>query len=316
VTEEALQARVAWLYYMEGLTQAEIAGRLGLTRLRINRLLGDARDSGLVRVTLNSRFAGCVELEARLRTELGLRDAVIVPTPEDLDQVALQIGRATADFISRLLMERAVHRIGVGWGATLREAVRHVQPAAYPSLSVHSMMGGLTHGLEINTFEIAAALARRLDAQCKYLAAPLYAGSAASRDTILQQDVFRDIFEAIADVDVALMGVGDLSRRSLLIRYGLPSDVTAQDLRALGAVGDLLGTFLNADGTPADHDLNRRVIAPSIEVLRKIPTMIVASGGRNKVHVLAAVLRARLASVLICDEQTAAAALALVREAS
>jgi DNA-binding transcriptional regulator LsrR (DeoR family) len=76
----------------------------------------------------------------------------------------------------------------------------------------------------------------------------------------------------------------------------------------------LLGTFLAADGRPVDHALNRRVIAPAIEVLRKIPTVIVASGGRNKVHVLAAVLRARLASVLICDEQTAAAALAIARE--
>jgi lsr operon transcriptional repressor len=45
--------RAAWLYFMEGLTQAEVARRLGTTRLRINRVLGDARRNGLVGITLN-----------------------------------------------------------------------------------------------------------------------------------------------------------------------------------------------------------------------------------------------------------------------
>src|SRR5262245_16018860 len=123
---------------MEGLTQAEIGTRLGLTRLRINRLLGEARDSGLVRVTLNSRFADCIELEDRLR-KLGLRDAVIVPTPEDIEQVPVQIGRATGEYLSHLIEGSSARRIAVGWGATLRESILHVHPASRPDISVHSM---------------------------------------------------------------------------------------------------------------------------------------------------------------------------------
>jgi lsr operon transcriptional repressor len=312
-SDEALQARVAWLYYQEGLTQAEIGQRLGLTRLRINRLLAEARAGGVVSIKLNSRFAGCVEVEARLRTECGLRDAVIVPTPEDADLIALHLGQATGEYLSRFLDEHRVKALGVGWGATLRETIRYVRAGNHSELRVHSMMGGLTHGLEINTFEIASALARRLNAQCSYLAAPLYAGSARSRDTIVAQDVFRDTFERITTVDIAIASIGDLTRRSLLIRYGLPSDVTIQDLRARGAVGDILGTFLGANGRPIDHALNRRVIAPPVEALRDIGTVIVASGGQNKVPILAAILRARLASVLISDERSAAAAIELAR---
>ena len=70
-------------------------------------------------------------------------------------------------------------------------------------------------------------------------------GQPASRDTILAQDVFRETFQRLAAIDVALMSVGDLSRRSLLIRYGLPRDVTVESLRAAGAVGDIMGTFLD-----------------------------------------------------------------------
>jgi DNA-binding transcriptional regulator LsrR (DeoR family) len=199
----------------------------------------------------------------------------------------------------------------VGWGATLREAIRHVRPGRWPGMNVNSMMGGLTQGLEINTFETASSLAARLQAQCTYLAAPLYAGSAKSRDTILAQDVFADAFERIAANDLAVLSVGDLSQRSLLIRYGLPPDVSAASLRKAGAVGDIIGQFLDADGRPVAHPLNRRVLAPSVAQLARIPDVVVASGGANKTAIIAAVLRAGLASVLICDENTASAAMRL-----
>ena len=59
---EQLHARVAWLYYLENFTQAEIGERLGLTRARVNKMLSEARESGLVRVTLNSHFANCTAI--------------------------------------------------------------------------------------------------------------------------------------------------------------------------------------------------------------------------------------------------------------
>lgn len=313
--DEQLRVRVAWLYFMEGLTQADIATRLGITRLRANRLLGEARESGLVNIQVNARLSDCVALERELVAETGLKDAVIVPTPADAEQIAAMLGRATADYLSRHLGENRARALGIGWGATLRETVRHLAAANLPELSINSMMGGLTYGSELNTFEIASQFARRVNAQCNYLAAPIYSGSPKSRDTILAQDVFRDAFERLAAIDVALMSVGDLSRRSLLIRYGLPRDVTVDSLRAAGAVGDIMGTFLDAAGHPVRHPVNKRVIALPFETLRKVDTVIVASGGLNKTAVLASVLRGRLCNVLIADEASARAALGIVRGA-
>ena len=247
--DEQLRVRVAWLYFMEGLTQADIATRLGITRLRANRLLGEARESGLVNIQVKARLADCVALERALVAETGLKDAVIVPTPADAEQIATVLGRATADYLARHLGENRARALGIGWGATLRETVRHLAAANLPELSINSMMGGLTYGSELNTFEIASEFARRVNAQCNYLAAPIYSGSPKSRDTILAQDVFRETFQRLAAIDVALMSVGDLSRRSLLIRYGLPRDVTVEALRSAGAVGDIMGTFLDARGS-------------------------------------------------------------------
>jgi len=304
----ALETRVAWLYFMEGMTQADIAAKLGMTRLRVNRMLVEARTSGLVSIALNSRFATCVELEQSLIREFGLKDAVIVPTPENPDLVPVLLGQAAGEYLSNFLETNQVKGLGLGWGATLRETIRNMRPGRYPDLYVNSMMGGLTRGLELNTFETASSLANRLNAECQYLAAPIYAGSPESRDIILAQDVFREAFERISANDVAVLSIGDLSLRSLLIRYGLPRDVTTEELVARGAVGDILGQFYDTDGRLIDHPLNLRAIALPLSELSRIPTVVLASGGRNKIPAIAAALKARLASVIICDEETAQAA--------
>lgn len=307
------QVRAAWLYYMEGLTQADIADRLKMTRLRVNRLLVEARSSGLVNITINSRLESCVRLEQALLEEFGLKDAIVVPTPGDPEQISAQIGKAAGELISRIIDEHSSGIFGVGWGGTLRETIRHVRAGQYRGLTVTSMMGGLTYGIELNTFEIASRFARLWQAECHYLAAPIYAGTPQSRDTILAQDVFEAAFSRIRATDVAILSAGDLSERSLLVRYGLPREVGTKELAEHGAVGDLLGQFIDHQGEAIEHPINRRAIALPLDGLRRIPTVILASGGRNKAAVIAAALRGRLASVLITDEDAAAATLALHR---
>ncbi len=314
-SNEQLHVRVAWFYHMEGLTQAEIGAKLGLTRLRVNRILSDARSSGLVRVSITSQLESCVALEQRLREKFYLADAVIVPTPQDPEKVAALVGRAAGDYLAHYLANTKVRVFGVGWGDTLREAIRHIVPMDLQHLWVTSMMGGLTRGLELNSFETAGELARRLNAQCSYLAAPIYAGSAASRDTLMAQDVFADVFARIGAVDLAFLSLGDLSPRSLLIRHGLPNDVSAASLKAAGAVGDVLGQFLDARGTPIDHPINDRVIGLPSSRLAAVRTVVLAAGGRNKRHVIAAALRGGIPRVLVSDEDTARAAMELAQAA-
>jgi lsr operon transcriptional repressor len=273
----------------------------------------DARASGLVGITINSPLASCVALEQRLVGEHGLQQAVILASPVDRELIPGILGRATAELLSRLVQKIPTGTVGVGWGATLRETIRHVRPGDYPRLQVTSMIGGLTFGFDLNTFEIASELARRWNAQCHYLAAPIYAGSRKSHDTILAQDVFEEAVARVRTSDVAVLSVGDLSRRSLLIRNGLPSDVTPDELAAAGAVGDILGQFLDAQGRLIRHPLNDRVIALPLAALPDIPTVILASGGVNKAPVIAAALRAGLVDVLVSDEITTTAALELLQ---
>ena len=316
IDENQTEVRAAWLYFMEGLTQAEIARRLGTTRLRINRMLVDARRNGLVGITLNSKLATCVAVEQALIRDFKLKAAVVVPTPEDDAQIPMILGRAAANFVSHYLMNNRIRGFGIGWGRTLREMTRHMRAGRYPDLCVNSMMGGLTRGLEINTFDIVSELARRLNSQCQYLAAPIYASSPESRDTIMAQDVFRDAFRRIEKNELAVLSIGDVTKRSMLVRYGLPEDIGIKELKAAGAVCDIIGQFIDAQGRPIDHPLNRRAIALPLQGLSDATTVVFAAGGAHKVRAIAAVLRGGFGSVFVCDEATARTAAALARKAN
>jgi lsr operon transcriptional repressor len=178
-----------------------------------------------------------------------------------------------------------------------------------PDVEVISVMGGLTRGSDLNSFEITTRLADLIAAQHSYFTAPLYAGSRDSRDTILQLDVFRAVLEKLRSVDAMAMAAGDLSPQSLLMRDGLPSDVRMEDLAAMGGVGDILGTVIDAEGDPIPHPINERIIGMGFDDLARIPNVILAAGGPHKVTVVRAILRRGVVKTLVTDEATARALL-------
>ncbi|TCL71300.1 sugar-binding transcriptional regulator [Rhizobium sp. BK251] len=302
---QELMVRASWLYHVEGLTQAQIGERMNLTRRRINELLAAALEKGVVRVSFNSPLAENAELEARLCRRFGLKDAVVAPTPADLDQMHAVMGRAAAAFLDRFIQARKPRSIGVGWGATLHETVLQMTGANEPEMRIRSLMGGLTRGSEINTFEIVRSFAKVLNAKCHYFAAPIYAGSEEAHDLIMSQPVFQEFLREGSNVELSFLSVGDVTGRSLQIRYGLPPQVDIGRLVAAGAVGDLLGRYLDASGQPVDHPLNRQVISPDIEAYRGIPDRIIASGGPHKHAILLATMRAGLATGLVTDAESA-----------
>ena len=95
---------------------------------------------------------------------------------------------------------------------------------------------------------------------------------------MLAEGSVQDVLGQARNADLALVTVGDLSKRSLMIELGLVGPEDARTLKAAGAVGDLLGHYLNKDGEEVDHPLNRRVISLDLEDLRHIRKVVLVSG--------------------------------------
>lgn len=310
--EEQLATRAAWLYFVAGLTQAQIGKRLGLNRTRVNRLLAHARDQGLVQINITGRLATCVELEEKLKQQYGLEDATVVPTPPDQAMIPQVIASAAAAALSVRLKDGM--SVGVGWGRTLRLSIQSVPRRELNRLSIVSLLGGLTRGSAMNPHETASHLADLVGAQCYYVAAPALTDTVTTRDLLIAQPMLREIFEKGERVDLAFLSVGELTPSCTMTRVGLVSRAEVDDLVKAGAVGDICAHWIDTQGRLVDHPLNSRVVALSPEKLRDIPCVVIASGGRTKSAALRGVLKGGMCDVIITDEQTAKSILAMEKQ--
>lgn len=304
--DEQLLVRLAWACEIQGMTQAQAADRFNITRLKVNKALAEARARGIVRVSINSPFGACVELEDRLCTRFGLQSATVAPIGGERFNLHTVIGAALGQFLTRFLARDDIRLFGMSWGNTLNMATRFVEPLDRPELEITSVMGGLTQGSDVNSYEITTRLADLCNANHSYLTAPMYVSSAESRKILMEQHVFSRSIEKIRNADGLALAAGGMEG-SLLLSDGLPEDVRVADLLAAGAVGDILGYFLDRDGAPVAHPLNERIIGIQLADLNALPNVVLAAGGLFKVPIIRAVLRRGCIDHLVTDELTGSA---------
>ena len=297
-----LQVRAAWLYHVEGLTQAAIARSLRISRARTVRLLMAARATGLVAVTVDSVASARVALERGLVARFGLRDAIVV-RGEAGERAAQVIGAAAGAHLARRLQPGL--SIAIGWGATLSGAVGALADAHAPRVAVISLLGGMTHSRAVNSAAVARRLADVLHADCYQLAAPLLVADESTRDALWRDPALRELRARAGRAGIALVSVGDLSDDATLLREGLLTRADLAGLRASGAVGDVLCRFLDSRGRPVDHPVNRRAVAIDLDDLRGAGELVLASGGARKIAALRAALAALPVSTLVTDEPAA-----------
>ncbi len=306
--DRAFMARVAWLYYEEGLTQQQIAKRLEITRLRVNKLLSGARKEGIVQIRIVGPMSGCFDLEARLKDRFGLKDCIVVPTPQDPSAIRSMIGAACADYLAKSLVPGDV--LGTAWGSTVFDVAGHMKPMKVDDLSVVLLLGGLTNEPPcLNPFDIAKTVADKCEGKCYYLFAPSIVDSKEIRDAIMSDGRLKSTFEIARRATKALLGIGEATEDAILVKTGFIDASKMAELRQKGAVGDLLGRFFDINGKPVEDDINDRVVGLSLEEIGRIDLSVAVAGGPSKVRPILGALRGKHINTLITDEVTSKAIL-------
>jgi DNA-binding transcriptional regulator LsrR (DeoR family) len=300
---DAFVSEVCWHYYVNEMTQAEVAAALGATRLRVNQAIQKAKSLGMIKVHLESPFLARIELQQRLQERLGIARALVAPARRDDYDYHVPAGAALASYMEAKLRARQWTSVGVSWGQTLQSAIDRLPRQAHPQLEIVSMIGGASTGASFNSFGIASGFAGRLGSKYSLLAAPIYLPEGVDREAFLS--VFQAHFGKCRALDAAILVAGDLSSRSYLIASGLPEGFRPGELAAMGAVGDVLGRFLDAEGNDVPHPLAERTVGVGLEALGAIPEKILAAAGPHKVAIIRAAARRGLVDTLITDDVTA-----------
>lgn len=319
--DDALMVRAAWFYYVGGLNQEMTAARLGLTRARVNKMLAEARETGLVSISIDHQRVGVLPLEDRLRMRFGLDFCISTPAfgfhdtskqdSEVRKQIAFRaVGVAAANHLKTLLSENDSLTVGTGWGRTIEQMTLHLAGVRAPHARFISIMGSLTANNAYNPFEVVHSLARRTGGEGYFLPVPFIADSVDDKKVLISQRSVVKALEIARSASVCFISAGELTEESLLRRQGMISGAELESLRQAGAVGDTNGIFFDSEGRQVDHELNERTIALGFEELKALPVLLLIAG-LEKIQAARALLRSGVVNGLIIDGDAAEALAAL-----
>lgn len=302
----------ASLYYVQGETMESIAHQLSMSRSTVSRLLKQARDCGLVKITLTQPAGPHTGQGRAISRHFGVR-AHIVPVSESASDVLRleRVARAAGQLISEAIDDGMV--IGTAWGTTLGSVVQYLQPNEAKGTTVVQMNGAAspTNSGMPYVGGIISQFAQAFNSQVVPFPVPTLFDFAETKQAMWRERSVRSVHALHQKIDLAVFGVGGLSSElpSHVYSAGYLDENDMGQLRAERVVGDVNTVFLREDGTWADIPINARASGMLPTQLHRIPRRICVVAGAQKASPLLGALRARVATDVVLDEACAQALL-------
>lgn len=303
--ETQLLTQVARLYYKNDLTQQQIARRIGITRQRVSRLLKQARDMGIVQITINDPQYVDQQLEEELRCTFNLSE-VILTCMEEQEGVNLRnrIGLIAAEHIHTVLRDEMV--VGIGWGRTLFEVVSSFPNNSAICIHVTPLIGGIgdmAPFFQVN--ELARRMAEAYGGSYRFFHVPAFTSDVATHKALMKTQEVERVSSLWNKLDLAIVGIGhvEFQQMSSMFFGDHISPGTLAQLEAKGAVGDICGRFFDIRGKPIVPMAG--VIGIDLYQLQSIPRVIAIAGGLEKVRAILGALRGGWVKTLVTDTATA-----------
>ncbi|MDL2258131.1 sugar-binding transcriptional regulator [Eubacteriales bacterium OttesenSCG-928-K08] len=305
IRQNELMIQVARMYYIDNLSQAQIAQKIEMSRSNVSRILQNCKEAGIVEIRLHDQALRTWEIKRRLIDRFSLKDAVIAPRGNIQEGVLNAVSQIAADYVEDLLRDDMT--IGIGWGSTIHRLVNMLKPSSYHGTHVIQLVGGtnLTENYA-DSVQLALDFARKTGAVPHILNAPLLVSSKEVRDIFIEENSIRHHLELTSGIDAAIATIStNAPDRSTLVSAGYLTREQTQALCNEGLFTHMLGQHIDEQGVLANIPLNDRVVGINLNTFKRIPLRIGVACGEYKARQIAAALKGGYINVLITDELTA-----------
>lgn len=305
VDDKKLIVKVCKLYYFDGMTQAQIAKRIGVSRPIISKMLSKAKEEKIVEIFIKDESAHTAELELQMEKKYVLNEAIVVSQSDYEPSVLLDLlGQAAASYISKKI--ESIDSLGVSWGKSISSIVNAYPFEKNENVKVVPLIGGMGRSeLDLHSNMLALKLAQKLHTQCSYLYAPAMIENLDTKNRLLESEDINGVLKEGKDVDMALVGIGNPLVDSTMEKIGYLSDEDIQSLSAANAIGDINSFFFDSKGVQLSHSLNDSIIGVDLNSLKEIENTIAIATGANKVKSIHAALLSGAIDVFVTDDKTA-----------
>ncbi|MBO6638923.1 MAG: hypothetical protein JJ920_11835 [Roseitalea sp.] len=307
--KDSLLSNIALLYYSEGLTQSEIAKRVGLSRATIVNMLREGRERGVVEIRVDGRKLASSNLSRMLCAKFGLEDAY-VSLNRDLPGRKADAGEARAllsrvGAIAILDVAAAGDTIGVAWGATIK-AVSQVMPrSALSDVTVCQLIGSMVSERVHTSEDCAIRIANQIGAICYTLHAPAVLSSVELANALMSEPTIREQLARLETLDLAIFSAGDTAPDTHLVAAGIATERQMAQAADQGAVAIICGRFVDRQGRQVHAPPDDRLIAITIDQLRRAKKKLLIAGGAERREAVLASIRGDLVTHLCVDEKLA-----------
>lgn len=287
---------VARLYYEQGLTQDQVAKRIGVSRPLVSKMLTRAREAGIVHIEIRSSTEGDAALLEALQTRYALHGGMVLPVQDSMEENL----KAAADYLSgELLYER---NLGLGWGYLLGESISLLtqqcnrrQPGAVLPLIGKAHIPNKGYRVD----ELAETLASACGRHAYRLAVPSFPDSLEERQQFETTEAYLELDAMWQKLDAALVEIRDFP--------SVPDEATAtrfgDSLKRQRAVGSFLSYYYNERGEFISGENDFAVRIP-LGTLRHCPKIIGLALGAAP-NAITGALKTGLFTHLLVTESTA-----------
>ncbi|CUH96796.1 hypothetical protein P22_2907 [Propionispora sp. 2/2-37] len=303
--EKAELIKVLNMHFIEGLTQSQIAKAFHVSNTIISRKINKARDYNLIDYFFKDETSFTVNLERLLEKQYKLNEVIIVPTlGKDFDMVEYEISKAAVYYLLNNL--KTVHLIGLTWGKALWRFTKELPFQEHNHLCIVPLCGGIgSSGLEIHSNAVVFEMAQHFSCEYLQLYAPAITRSFELKQQLSKMSVISTILDKGSNVDLAVVGIGDMTPSGTLRKLGYLKETELLYLKKVGAVGDIGCMYYDRDGNEIDSDFNKKVVGVSLNTLRQIPNVVGIAYGIQKKEAVLGALRGNYINTLVIDSELA-----------
>ncbi|MGT2910146.1 sugar-binding transcriptional regulator [Streptococcus cameli] len=303
--------KVAIMYYDEGMTQAEIAKKMGVSRSLISKMLIEAREAKIVEIFINSQSVYTTKLERELEEVFSLSDAVVVDTIGlTKSEIERKVSRVAANYIESYLRRHSdIKRIGVSWGNTLHHVVHYLPYLHQSDYHIYPLIGGMgNEHFYLHANQLVQTVAQKFRAQAHYLYVPAMISNLSLKKELEQDPTISCVLNQGKQVDLGIFGLAALEEESTMVKTGYISVEDVHHFHEMGGVGDINSQFFDNQGKSLSK-INDRVMGVSLEDLKQISEKMLIAYGTSKAHAIQVAMEYKMVNILITTDETAQAIL-------